>query len=301
MNSKEKMRDFIVYSCGNLAELLLYCLLASPTARFCNYISDVSEMTDDDSEAFRINVITDVEMTAEDEQTEEETEMAEIPEELEAEIRKRIEYRYPYMALSRTVSKTTASSLKASGLNEEFFASEIPAFMSKGGLTAAQRGTATHRFLQCCDFSCADNLRAEADRLVSAGRITAEQAEAIDFALVEKFFSSDLFKRISRSGWVEREYNFAVNVSACEINPELPEEFRDESVMVQGAVDCFFEQDGELVIVDYKTDRVKSEDELRERYASQLNMYRTALEQSTDKRVSECVLYSFTLGKSVDI
>ncbi len=301
MNPDEKMRDFVVYSGSNNAELLLYCLLASPIAKFCRYISDVSSMADEGTEPFVVNVITGVDLIEQEQTGETECEEIEIPAELEKTLRERIDYKYPYMSLSKTVSKTTASSLKASTLNEEFFACDIPAFMSKGGLTAAQRGTAAHRFLQCCDYSRADNLTAEADRLVEIGKITREQADAIDFDLVEKFLKSDLYRRISVSPNVEREYHFAVNVSACEIDPGLPSEFSDELVMVQGAVDCFFEEDGEIVIVDYKTDRVKTDDELRERYTSQLEMYRRAVEQSTEKRVKECLLYSFTLGRCVDI
>ncbi|MBR5272219.1 MAG: helicase-exonuclease AddAB subunit AddA [Clostridia bacterium] len=301
MQCGEKIRDFVVYSASNTAELLLYCLLSSPTAKFCRYFSNVSDITEEGTEAFAINVITGVELHTDETETNAESEKIQISAELEKAVRERIEYKYPYMALSKTVSKTTASNLKASALNEEFFASDIPAFMSKGGLTAAQRGTATHRFLQCCDYSCADNLSAEADRLVESGKMTREQADAIDYRLVEKFFESDLYSRISRSSNVQREYNFAVNVSACDLDPELPKEFADELVMVQGAVDCFFEEDGEIVIVDYKTDRIKSEDELRARYTSQLKMYLSAVEQCTEKRVKQCVLYSFTLGRSVEI
>ena len=300
----EKLDSFTVCSASSQANLILPCLLTHPVARNVgsfNTAFDIDNDSDGSDSPFMINIIGTDNQDSEFNMREECVEIAQVSSELENEIRRRLDYKYPYMPLSKTVSKTTASNIKARAFSEEFFASDIPAFMSKSGMTAAQRGTAAHRFLQCCDFSQCKDLRAESSRLVNEGKLTQEQMEAIDFEMLGKFFDSELFSRIMKSENVHREYNFAVNISACELDSELPEQFSDELVMVQGAVDCFFEEDGEIVIVDYKTDRVSDEAQLRDRYSAQLELYRAAIEQSTEKIVKQCVLYSVTLGKTVEI
>lgn len=300
----EKLDSFTICNATNQTELILPCLLAHPVAKnvgVFNSAFDMDNEIDGSDVPFSVNIIGSNETEYEPESEQENIDIAFASSELENEIMERLSYKYPYMPLSKTVSKTTASNLKEHAFNEEFFASDIPAFMSKSGMTAAQRGTAAHRFLQCCDFSCCDDLKAEASRLVGDGKLTQEQMDAIDFNLLKSFFDSDLFSRIMKSDNVQREYNFAVNMSACDIDGELSKQFEDELVMVQGAVDCFFEENGEIVIVDYKTDRVGDEAQLRDRYSTQLELYRAAIEQSTEKIVKQCVLYSVTLGKTVEI
>ena len=75
------------------------------------------------------------------------------------------------------------------------------------------------------------------------------------------------------------------------------EELSGEKVILQGAVDCAFEEDGSLVLVDFKTDRVSSGEELLSHYAIQLRLYKEALEQCLGMPVKSCMLYSFYLGK----
>lgn len=87
-----------------------------------------------------------------------------------------------------------------------------------------------------------------------------------------------------------------VEISAKQLSPQLDGEPAKESVILQGAVDCMFEEDGELVIVDYKTDRMKNREDLWKRYHGQVELYRLAIEQCTGKKVKECLLYSFYLN-----
>lgn len=300
----KKLDRFKVWSSNDPASLILPCLLSHPVGGMvCNYDSAFEMDNDNDGSAvpFAVNIIGKGEETEVIAQPEEQAEEIEIPPELEEQIGHRLNYEYKYLPLSKTVSKTTASSLKARAFDKEFFATDIPAFMAKSGMTAAQRGTAAHRFLECCDYSRCDDLKSEASRLVQNGRLTQEQVDAIDFNLLKSFFESELFARLLRSPSVSREYNFAVNISVRELYPDLPDEFKNELVMVQGAVDCFFEEDGEIVIIDYKTDRVSRPEQLTERYTDQLRLYRSAIEQITEKRVKECVLFSVSLGKTVEI
>ncbi|MEG2016355.1 MAG: PD-(D/E)XK nuclease family protein, partial [Oscillospiraceae bacterium] len=81
----------------------------------------------------------------------------------------------------------------------------------------------------------------------------------------------------------------------------LGNKFANEQVLVQGIADCAFVEDGELVILDYKTDSVKSLDVLAERYKSQLKIYSFALNECTGLKVKEALLYSFELGESIKV
>ena len=82
------------------------------------------------------------------------------------------------------------------------------------------------------------------------------------------------------------------------MNPAVPHE---EIMLVQGIIDAYFEEDGELVLVDYKTDRVAGVQELRDRYQIQLDLYERALQQITGKKVREKLIYSVSLRKTISL
>lgn len=211
----------------------------------------------------------------------------------------RVEYVYPYLPLAEVAAKRAASHGEESAVNSTFFASSRPAFMNKKGLTPAQRGTATHEYMQFADYSnAAADAHAEGEHLAAQGFLTETQAAAVDYEQIARFFRSDLYRRIESSEQVFREERFAIEVPAGEYY-ELPPEMAGEPVFLQGIVDCAFVEDGALVIVDYKTDRVRQIQELKERYADQLNIYRHAMEISRGIPVKECVLYSFPLGETI--
>ena len=73
----------------------------------------------------------------------------------------------------------------------------------------------------------------------------------------------------------------------------------DELVIVEGIMDAWFEDHGELVLMDYKTDYVEEEETLRSHYSSQLDYYARALSQMTGKKVREKLIYSLTLGREI--
>ena len=75
----------------------------------------------------------------------------------------------------------------------------------------------------------------------------------------------------------------------------------EEIMLVQGIIDAFFEEDGELILVDYKTDRVAGAQELRDRYQIQLDLYARALQQITGKRVREKLIYSVSLQETISL
>lgn len=216
-----------------------------------------------------------------------------------AALRERIEYRYPYLPLSEVAAKRAASHGDESAIDSAFFASERPAFMNQKGLTPAQRGTATHEYMQFADYAAAAaDAHAEGERLVAGGFLRESQAQAVDYEQITRFFQSDLYRRIAASGHVYREERFAIEVPAGEYY-DLPPQLAQEPVFLQGVVDCAFVEEGELVIVDYKTDRVRDIRALAERYSGQLNVYRRAMALSKGMPVKACILYSFPLGETI--
>lgn len=228
-------------------------------------------------------------------------ESASVDSELLAKIKERLSYRYPYEDLSGVITKRAASEVDRNYIDRDYFASSVPAFMTDGGLTGAQRGIATHTFIQFADYTNAEkNLEGEIERLVSKGILTELQAKGINRKALAVFFSSELFKRMKNSELVMREKKFTLEVPVSEVYPEL-EKYSDEKMMIQGIADCAFLENGELVVVDYKTDALKNETDFIVKYASQVLLYKKALRECTGYNVKSAVLYSFHLSKEIEV
>lgn len=214
----------------------------------------------------------------------------------------RVRYRYRDLPLAACPAKVAASALNESENNFDFFADARPAFLGKGGLTPAMRGTVTHRFAELCDFSAAKaNLEAEIQRLHACGCFTEEEAQALDRAALSALFHSDLFDRMQHAERLYREQKFTVFFPATEVQPDLDAAYSGEQIMVQGIIDCAFFENGKLIVVDYKTDRIKDETALSERYKRQLAVYKRAAEELFRAEASETLLYSFYLKKVISV
>lgn len=175
-----------------------------------------------------------------------------------------------------------------------------PSFLYEGGLTAAEKGTALHLFMQYSDFKKAKlNVKEHVDNLKNNGFLTLEQANAMDIDRLNVLFQSPLMDRLLSSNNILREFRFTINILPKELDPSLSA--YDDNIILQGAIDCAFEENGEYIIVDYKTDKVKSMDELVKRYGEQLKLYKIALEQCLKKGVKECIIYSIYLGNSISL
>ena len=236
------------------------------------------------------------------------------------EIEKRLSFVYPYRAQANLPAKLAASELYPGIIDEETDAlvlwhdapvtEQKPRFMqSADEATGAQRGTATHVFLQFCDFSALrkNGFSAERERLLQNGFMTPEDAELICREWVESFAKSTLFSEILASGAVFREKRFHVMLPLSALTADCREQ--DGEVLVQGVVDCFFEnEDGSVTVVDYKTDR-KLHGESRaqfcqrmlDRYTTQLSYYRLACERMTKKHVTKVLLYAFAIADTIEI
>ena len=216
-------------------------------------------------------------------------------------IKERSEYRYKYSDLSGIVTKRAASETDKNFVDRDYFASSSPAFLNSKGLTGAARGIATHSFIQYADYEKAKiSVRDEIERLRDKGILTDAQADSINVEAAETFFSSPLLDRILSSDLVMREKKFTIEVPVSDVYEGM-EKYSDEMIMIQGIADCAFLEDGKLVVVDYKTDRLSNEDMFREKYASQVLIYKKALRMATGYDVKETLLYSFHLGKEIKV
>lgn len=214
-------------------------------------------------------------------------------------LRERFAYQYPYAALNSIIAKTGASRLAELDHAGDYSFTAVPSFMSETGLTPAERGTAAHKFLQYAEFKQNADAGCELARLVAAGTLRRIEAEAIDLRRMQRFFDSDIFARILRSPRVMREVRFLDELPASDFVPDLPSEVAGEAVIVQGIADCVFEEDGALVILDYKTDHVDCMAQLVERYSRQLKIYAAVCEKTYNMPVKACVIYSLRLGESI--
>ncbi len=213
-------------------------------------------------------------------------------------IKESAEYIYTGAGSKGLPVKLTASEITHGADKKNMFKSR-PAFMHSRGMTPAERGTALHEFMQYADFEkAAENTAAEIERIASLEYITKEQAASIDIKKAAAFFDGELYNRIQGAENIWREWRFMLDMPASSIYGDGAS---DELIVVQGIIDCFFEEPDGIVVIDYKTDNVKREEELVERYSSQLNLYSYAIKQLRGRDVKEALIYSFELGKSVRI
>lgn len=203
--------------------------------------------------------------------------------------------------LTKNEAKLTVSEIvKDDALN---FFPRVPSLdESLEDISAARKGTITHRFMQFCDFSAAAlDIEAEILRLKKLGLFSAAESLAIDRRAVKGFFASKIYSRLKISEEILREKKFIVRFDDINCPKELKEIYSGTEGMLQGIADCLFKEDDGYVLVDYKTDRVKSAEELKERYSLQLKLYKAAFDKLLCMSVKSCYIYSFRLGEGIEI
>lgn len=202
--------------------------------------------------------------------------------------------------LTETAAKLTITEIAKS---TEEATLRMPDFtQSVSGLTAAERGTAMHTFMQYADFERAEkDTRTVAEILAEKGIISDPEKNALQYEKLDRFFKSELYARMKNSPEVCREKKFLIEISQLGLDDELGEEYNNTNGMLQGIADCLFKEDDGYVLVDYKTDRVKTAEVLADRYRMQLKLYSAAMEKITGVKVKEAYLYSFGLDCQVQI
>ena len=167
-------------------------------------------------------------------------------------------------------------------------------------LTGAQWGTLMHEAMQWLPLAkyTQASLTKELDALVTKGTFTEEERNLLSDTSLYKFFSSDLGKRLINAKRIERELPFSMLFEGKRVYDTLED---GENLFLQGIIDTAFEEDGEWVLVDYKTDRVKSGEDLIKRYKIQMDLYKEALQRLTGMPVKACYIYSFRLHDAIII
>ncbi len=261
--------------------------------------------------------------------------------ELKTILDEKLHYVYPHADLEGLTVKTTVSELKKASYKEILTESTelvtlpresyIPSFIleeaeqittdtetdvthestqPKKVLSGIQYGTAVHKIMELISFSeklSTDNkyfytaLKSEQQQWIAEGIVTAEELACVSINRIKTFFQSDLSQRMIAANTrneLFKEQPFVLGIGADELNPDFPS---TETVLIQGVIDVFFYENDELVLADYKTDKVSCKEELVLRYQDQLNYYQRALEQITGKRVKERYLYSFYLQEAIHV
>lgn len=167
-------------------------------------------------------------------------------------------------------------------------------------LTGAQWGTLMHEAMQWLPLAqyTQASLTKELDALVTKGTFTEEERNLLSDTSLYKFFSSDLGKRLINAKRIERELPFSMLFEGKRVYDTLED---GENLFLQGIIDTAFEEDGEWILVDYKTDRVKSGEDLIKRYKIQMDLYKEALQRLTGMPVKACYIYSFRLHDAIII
>ena len=244
---------------------------------------------------------------------------------------RRFAFRYPKAFLSAVPAKLTVSRLYPEILDEDaaaeadsvgesavVFDDEAPApgFISgKSGVRGSDIGSATHVFMQFCDFErfARDGAEDELCRLTDDGFISRKMAEIVDIRALERFRESTFFGRMRRAVRMEREFRFNSARAAKDFtaDPELKKLLEESGteLIVQGVVDAVFEEaDKTLVLVDYKTDRftreqlrdsAECERILTERHSNQLTYYRDICGEIFGRKIDETYIYSLSLGREI--
>ena len=308
VSSNDTISPFVVRGATYLSDWLVMCALKHPGGETLRHIAeDDSEyaLSFEDTGNFKVVLAEYMEDDYEEISGEisEEIIYEEVPEEIRESLCKRFDYVYPDEALCSLPQKVTASRLshgKSKNSDEMIFKS--PLFLSDIPLTAAQRGTAFHLFLENCDFASAlKDVKAEVERLRSSGVLNDLQADSIDIRKAERFITSSIVAKALTSEKYIREYKFTVNIPAYMVDEEISEDFRDTQVVLQGAVDLIIIDSDGITVVDYKTDRVSSSSELVSLYERQLRLYKAAIEQIFDRPVKNCLIYSIHHSKIEEV
>jgi len=221
------------------------------------------------------------------------------------DILSRLTFEYPAKDELYRKSKYSVSELAFGDYGKGSSSAELPqpAFMSPDtGFTAAQTGTFTHKVLEKMDFARASQegmpyIEKLVGTMVEDQFLTEEEGSAVDLGKLAEFACGPLGQRIAASPAVFREKPF-----------NLLYEAGGKEVLVQGIIDCFFEEDGELVLTDYKTTNIRDKaeferrkEEIAERYRLQMDIYRRALEESRGMKVKEANLVLTNIGEIIKI
>lgn len=245
---------------------------------------------------FSVKIVSQIEEKGSEEET-----IQRVPSDSEiiSKLRECARFEYPYESQSSIPGKFSVSELSKGEEDGVFDFETKPDFMHEESMSGAARGTALHTFMQFANFENAKkDIESELTAVCEKGHISEKQREVIEISRLEKFFNSRLCDRILSADAVFREYKFMTGVDSSQFGGE---KIAGDIVVLQGIADCVIIEGDKATVIDYKTDFVKAESELIERYGMQLAIYRGAIEKLLGIPVKECLIYSFCLGKEIKV
>ena len=231
---------------------------------------------------------------------------------LVAGLREGFVWRYPAAELAAVPAKVSVTSIVHKA---EQTTLERPAFLSRDGLTAAEMGTALHVFLEHADFSALaaakdaggleEAILAERQRQVDRQLVAPEIAEKLDVSRIRRFVEGEAFAKICAADEVLRELAFITALPAEAVLAAQGTEgvrAEGEQVLVQGIADLVLVYPDHLELLDYKTDRRKTEADFLRAYRAQLNLYALAIDKRfAPKKVTYKGICSLELGKLIEV
>ncbi|MHB8064786.1 MAG: helicase-exonuclease AddAB subunit AddA [Ruminiclostridium sp.] len=227
------------------------------------------------------------------------------------EIDYRLNWNYKYNNFTNIPSKISVTEIKRFfNINNEgedsptFKQASIkkPAFLQeKNGLSSAEKGTIMHFVMQHIDFND-KNIENQIISMVNKELITEQQAKSVDVRKIEAFIFSPICMRMLESGKIYREVPFNIELPCDELYPNINNSNADK-ILLQGVVDCYFEEGNKIILIDYKTDYILKGGikEIKDKYSMQISYYARALELLTGLSVNERYIYLFSTGELVEV
>ncbi|MGD9568261.1 MAG: helicase-exonuclease AddAB subunit AddA [Sedimentibacter sp.] len=230
---------------------------------------------------------------------------------LKDEIDRRLKYTYAYSSSVNIPTKLSVTDLKVLKLEklEQVkykipVLKDVPQFKEQATMfTNTEIGTIVHFVMQHLNLNeilTTDNITDQKNKMVHKRLLTEKEAEAVSSEMLADFFRTDIGKRMLSSSYVKREVPFVIKKNAHEIIHSLD---KYDMILIQGIIDCYFYEDDQVVIIDYKTDRIKDGhlETIKQEYSPQILSYKEAVEKISGKKVKACYLYLFDIGQAVEI
>ncbi len=218
----------------------------------------------------------------------------EIENEKYEKIDKLLNFKYEYEKNVDLPTKTSVTALK----QEKMIARKVPSFEEDKNITGARKGSIIHLILsKISNEKNIEEVENLINTLINKNIITEEEKKAINMNVIKNYLNSDLYLELQKAKLVKKETPFYLNINSNEIYEET-----DEKILVQGIIDLYYiNNKDELILVDYKTDYLKNNDEkeLIDKYITQLRLYNIALEKSLKRKVEYTYIYSTYLNKKI--
>lgn len=302
-----ELPSYAISSVQSMGEWLLAALLKHPNGSELQAYAGVQcPLYSKEKESWKVHIIKPEEIAvgpyAREIHREEEREITACP-----------EFIYPYEELTKLPSKLTATGIRNTFRSEEAaedtpmassFTMRRPRFdLEEKGLTAAEKGIAHHLAMQFMRYeNCGDEdgIRREIQRLREQEILTTAQCDAIVIPKLLGFFQSPLYGEMRQADRIWHEFKFSVLVPVTDYVPQIKTS-QEDRILLQGVVDCMYENNEKITILDFKTDHLthgNREDRITA-HKQQIGVYKRAVEEIFHLFVEKCALYYFDGGEII--